>query len=163
MSKSYGNYIALNDSPKDMFGKIMSISDELMIKYFELLTQRDLKEVKAMHPREAKASLAEELTACYHGADAGRAARVEFDSVFGKKEMPDDMETYACGTKDIKLADLLLGAGLVESKKEAKRLIEQGGIKLDGEKLTEDKILTIGKECVLQAGKRKFKKIVHSG
>lgn len=159
MSKSYGNYIALNDTPKDMFGKVMSISDALMIKYYELLTQRDLNVVKAMHPREAKASLAEELTARYHGAEAGIAARAGFDSQFAKKEVPDDIETYVCGSKDIKLADLLVSSGLVESKKEARRLIEQGGVKFDGEKITEDKVLIIQKECVLQAGKRKYKKI----
>ena len=160
MSKSYGNYIALNDTPKDMFGKIMSISDELMYKYYELLTQRgDLTEIKAMHPREAKASLAEELCARYHCGETAKAARTEFDSLFAKKEMPEDMETYVCSYKEIKLADLLVGSGLVESKKEAKRLIEQGGIKLNGEKMDQDKLLTIEKECVLQAGKRKFKKI----
>jgi tyrosyl-tRNA synthetase len=159
MSKSYGNYIALNDTPADMFGKIMSISDELMYKYYELLTQRDLTEVKQMHPREAKASLGEELTARYHGADAAKGARTGFDNMFAKKEMPDEMETYVCSLKEIKLADLLVGSGLVESKKEAKRLIEQGGIKFNGEKLTQDQMLTIQKECVLQAGKRKFKKI----
>jgi tyrosyl-tRNA synthetase len=162
MSKSYGNYIALNDAPKDMFGKIMSISDELMIKYFELLTQRDLKEIKTMHPREAKASLAEELTARYHGAEAGKAARENFDKVHGNKELPEDMETYACPSKEVKLAELLFGAGMVESKKEARRLIEQGGIKLNGEKIMEDKIITVDKECVLQAGKRKFKKLTYS-
>jgi tyrosyl-tRNA synthetase len=160
MSKSYGNYIALNDTPKDMFGKIMSISDVLMYKYFELLTQRDRNEVKQMHPREAKASLAEELTACYHGAEAAKAARVEFDSLFCKKEMPEDMETYTCSLREIKLADLLVSSGLVAGKNEARRLIEQGGIKLDGEKLTQDKVLTVEKECVLQAGKRKFRKVV---
>ena len=159
MSKSYGNYIALNDTPKDMFGKIMSISDDLMIKYYELLTQCDLKEVKQMHPREAKANLAEKLTAQYHGAEAGKTARAQFDSVFGKKEMPEDMETYVCSLKEIKLVDLLVSSGLVDGKNEARRLIEQGGVKLNGEKLTQDKIMTIQKECILQAGKRKFKKI----
>jgi tyrosyl-tRNA synthetase len=159
MSKSYGNYIALNDSPKDMFGKIMSISDALMYKYFELLTGDDLAEVKQRHPRVAKADLAEKIVTQYHGCEAGIHERVEFDKIFARKEMPEDMETYVCALKEIKLADLLVGSGLVESKKEARRLIEQGGIKLNGEKLTEDKVLSIEKECVLQAGKRKFKKI----
>jgi len=159
MSKSYGNYIALNDTPKDMFGKIMSISDVLMYKYFELLTQRDLNEVKKLHPREAKVSLGEELTACYHGPEAAKNARAEFDSVFGKKAMPEEMETYVCGSKDIKLVDLLVGAGLAESKNEARRLIEQGGVKINGEKITQDKNFNVEQNCVLQAGKRKFKKI----
>ncbi len=159
MSKSYGNYIALNDTPKDMFGKIMSVSDELMYKYFELLTERDLKEVKAMHPREAKVSLAEEITAIYHGKDAANNARCEFDNVFCKKQNPEDMKECVIETKEIKLADLLVNSGLAPSKKEARRLIEQGGIKIDGEKIIEDKIIVLKKECVVQAGKRNFKKI----
>ncbi|MCX5781545.1 MAG: tyrosine--tRNA ligase [Elusimicrobia bacterium] len=159
MSKSYGNYIALNDTPKDMFGKIMSVSDELMYKYFELLTDRDLKEVKAMHPREAKVSLAEEITAKYHGKDAANNAKCEFDNVFCKKQNPEDMEECVVEAKEIKLADLLVNSSLAPSKKEARRLIEQGGIKIDGEKILEDKIIVLKKECVIQAGKRKFKKI----
>ncbi len=162
MSKSYGNYIALNDTPKDMFGKVMSISDTLMIKYFELLTQRDLNEVKQMHPREAKASLAEEITSLYHGCEAAIHERVEFDKVFRKKDIPEDMETYVCGSQELKLVDILVASGLVESKNEARRLIEQGGIKLDGKKMTNDQVLVVQKECVLQAGKRKFKKIIHN-
>ena len=85
MSKSYGNYIALNDTPKDMFGKVMSISDTLMIKYFELLTQRDLNEVKQMHPREAKASLAEEITSLYHGCEAEYMNGLNSIKYLGKK------------------------------------------------------------------------------
>jgi tyrosyl-tRNA synthetase len=159
MSKSYGNYIALNDTPKDMFGKIMSISDTLMYKYYELLTEEDLAPVKAKHPREAKAELGEMITARYHGAAAAQAARQGFDNVFSQKNNPDEMELYVCKDENIKLSDLLLAADLVTGKNEARRLIEQGGIKLNGEKLTEDKTLTIHAECVLQAGKRKFKKI----
>jgi tyrosyl-tRNA synthetase len=161
MSKSYGNYIALNDTPKDMFGKIMSISDELMLKYYELLTEEDISAVKAMHPREAKANLGEIITARYHGADAAKEAREDFDNVFSQKNNPDEMGLYVCKEENIKLSDLLLASNMVSGKNEARRLIEQGGIKLNGEKLTEDKTITIKAECVLQAGKRKFKKIQH--
>src|SRR3989339_736551 len=159
MSKSYGNYIALNDSPADMFGKIMSIPDDLMYKYYELLTDADLKQVKSLHPREAKANLGEIITAKYHGLEPAKNARAEFDKLFSKKEIPQDMEIYQCAAKEIKLADLLVSSGLVESKNEARRLIEQGGVKLNNEKITEDKIISVQQECTLQAGKRKFKKI----
>jgi tyrosyl-tRNA synthetase len=161
MSKSYGNYIALNDSPKDMFGKIMSISDELMLKYYELLSEEDIAVVKTLHPRQAKANLGEIITARYHGADAAKTARTDFDNVFSQKNNPDEMELYVCKDESIKLSDLLLASNMVVGKNEARRLIEQGGIKLNGEKLTEDKTITIKAECVLQAGKRKFKKIQH--
>lgn len=162
MSKSYGNYIALSDTPQDMFGKIMSIPDELMYKYYELLTDANLAEVKLLHPREAKAELAERITTRYHGIKDAKNTRAEFDRVFAKKDLPDDIEEYKTDKKEIKLADLLLASGLVASKNEARRLIEQGGIKLNGEKTTEDKLLVLEKELIIQAGKRKFKKIVQA-
>ena len=160
MSKSYNNYIALNDSPADMFGKIMSISDELMFKYFELLTHKDLKEVKAMHPKEAKMSLAQELTERYHGREAAIAAREGFDKVFAKKDIPDEVEEYVLKVPAIKLSDLLAESGMAASKNEARRLIEQGGIKIDSVKVNTDSEIKPEKEFILQAGKRKFKKIV---
>jgi tyrosyl-tRNA synthetase len=159
MSKSYNNYIALNDLPQDMFGKIMSISDELMYKYFELLTQRDLKEVKAMHPKEAKMSLAGEITERYHGSEAAVSAREGFEKVFAKKDIPDDIEEYSLKTASIKLSDLLAESGMSSSKNEAKRLIEQGGVKIDSQKVSEDFEIKPEKPFVVQAGKRKFKKI----
>ena len=160
MSKSYNNYIALNDEPADMFGKIMSISDELMYKYFELLTQRDLKEVKAMHPKEAKMSLAQEITKRYHGKEAAVAAREGFDKVFAKKDIPDEIEEYALKTDSVKLSELLAESGMVSSKSEARRLIEQGGVKIDSQKVGGDFEIKSEKVFVLQAGKRKFKKIL---
>jgi tyrosyl-tRNA synthetase len=161
MSKSYGNYIALNDTPADMFGKIMSISDELMYKYYELLTSRDLAKVKAEHPRKAKAALAEELTARYHGTEAAANASCEFDKVFCNKDIPENIEQYACGAGSVKLIELLVSSGLATSKNEARRLIEQGGVKIDGQKVAPqpDLCIVVDKEIVLQAGKRKFKKI----
>ncbi|MCL2145046.1 MAG: tyrosine--tRNA ligase [Endomicrobia bacterium] len=160
MSKSYNNYIALNDAPEDMFGKIMSISDELMFKYFELLTQRDLKEVKAMHPKEAKISLAQEITERYHGKEAAAAARDGFDKVFAKKDIPDEIEEYVLKVPSIKLSDLLAESAMTASKNEAKRLIEQGGVKIDSQKAGGDFELKSDKPFIVQAGKRKFKKIV---
>lgn len=159
MSKSYGNYIALNDSPSEMFGKIMSISDTLMYKYYELLTQKDLKQVKVMHPKQAKIGLAKEITALYHGTKEAQKAAEEFDSVFSNKNLPEKIEEFSANKKEIRLAELLAISGLAPSKNEARRLIEQGGIKIDGEKVSEDINIILDKEIIIQAGKRKFKKI----
>jgi tyrosyl-tRNA synthetase len=160
MSKSYGNYIALNDSPKDMFGKIMSISDELMFKYYELLTQHAAADIKALHPREAKANLGEEITAQYHGKDAAATARAEFDSVFSLRNNPADMKVFCC-TKTMKLVDILVAAELVASKNEARRLLQQGAVKVNDAKVMEDIEMPfpVTVETVIQAGKRKFVKI----
>ncbi|MCL2799590.1 MAG: tyrosine--tRNA ligase [Endomicrobia bacterium] len=160
MSKSYNNYIALNDSPKDMFGKIMSISDELMYKYYELLTQEDLKKIKEMHPKEAKVALALEITGRYWGESEAFKAREEFDKVFAKKDIPDDIEEFVIKSHAIKLSDLLVNSNMVSSKNEARRLIEQGGVKIDSQKSAGDCEIKTGKDFILQAGKRKFKKIV---
>lgn len=160
MSKSYGNYIALSDTPKDIFGKTMSIPDELMYKYYELLTSYDLKKVKEMHPRDAKESLAKELTVRFHGKEAAEKACEEFKCTFAKKEIPEDIEEYCADCNEVQMSELLINAGLVPSRKEAKRLMEQGGIKIGGEKILEDKKISIGDNCIVQVGKRKFKKIV---
>ena len=160
MSKSYNNYIALNDSPRDMFGKVMSVSDEMMFKYYELLTQADLKAVREMHPKQAKLALAQEITGRYHGKEAAGAAREEFEKVFAKKDLPDDMEEYVLKASSVKLSDLLAESKMVSSKNEARRLIEQGGVKIDSQKAVGDCEIKSGKEFVLQAGKRKFKKIL---
>lgn len=160
MSKSYNNYIALNDSPKDMFGKIMSISDEMMYKYYELLTQHDLKVIKEMHPKEAKLSLAQEMTERYNGKEAAIAAREEFEKVFAKKDIPDDIEEYNMVDPAMKLSDLLFKSGMVNSKNEARRLIDQGGVKIDSQKVEEDLEIKSKIPFIIQAGKRKFKKII---
>ncbi len=161
MSKSYGNYIALNDTPQDMFGKIMSIPDELMYKYYELLTERDLAQVKALHPRKAKAELAEEITARYHGAAAAKEACEGFDRLFCKKDVPEVIEEYVCQLKEITIVDLLVTSGLVAGKNEARRLVEQGGVKIDGGKVAPNTTITLSCDIVVQAGKRKFKRIKH--
>jgi tyrosyl-tRNA synthetase len=160
MSKSYNNYIALNDTPQDMFGKIMSVSDEMMYKYYELLTQADLKAVKETHPKEAKLALAQEITERYHGKEAALAAREGFDKVFAKKDIPDEIEEYFLKTASIKLSDLLAESGLASSKNEARRLIVQGGVKIDSQKVSGDFEIKSDKVFVIQAGKRKFKKIL---
>lgn len=160
MSKSYNNYIALNDKPKDMFGKIMSISDEMMYKYYELLTQADIKAVKAMHPKEAKLALAQEITEKYNGKEEAVKAKEEFEKVFAKKDIPDDIEEYILKNPSIKLSDLLAESKMVSSKNEARRLIEQGGVKIDSQKVEADFEIKSEEPFILQAGKRKFKKVI---
>ncbi|MDR1087118.1 MAG: tyrosine--tRNA ligase [Endomicrobium sp.] len=160
MSKSYNNYIALNDTPKDTFGKIMSISDELMCKYYELLTQEDLNTIKSMHPKEAKLALAEQIVERYHGKEAALREKEEFNKVFVKKDIPDDTEEYLVNDATLKLSELLVKSGMVSSKNEAKRLIEQGAIKIGSQKVKGDLSLDFSKSFILQAGKRKLKKII---
>lgn len=159
MSKSYKNYIALNDAPQDMFGKLMSISDELMMVYYELLTQENLEEIKTMHPKEAKMKLGEIIVERYHGKDAAQNAKAEFNKIFANKDLPTEIEEFKCDKDKIKLSELLFVSGMVTSKKEARRLIEQGGAKVDSQKVTADDEIEVKDGMILQAGKRKFKKI----
>ena len=157
MSKSYGNYVALNDHPNDMFGKMMSVSDALMYSYYELLTSEDLAAVKAEHPMEAKKKLAGLITAKYHGPEQATAARAHFEQVFSRKELPENMEVFRA-EKPGKLSYLMVSAGLAKGMNEARRLIEQGAVRLDGEKVGED-IVFEPKNCVLQVWRRQFRKI----
>jgi tyrosyl-tRNA synthetase len=161
MSKSYNNYIALNDTPKDMFGKIMSISDELMYKYYELLTQDNLSLIKAMHYKEAKLALAKKIVERYHGEKASLKEEEEFNKVFAKKNIPEDIEEYLVHDMTLlKISELLVKSDMVLSKNEAKRLIEQGGVKIDSQKIEKDLTVDFFKPFILQIGKRKFKKII---
>jgi len=171
MSKSVGNYIALEDKPGEMFGKVMSISDTLMHRYYELLTTEDLGRVNALHPMEAKQSLAESIVARYHGVEAGQLARVEFQQKFQVKEFPDEPDTHivlkqedmleidAARGGSLKLTKLITKTGLISSNSEARRLIIQGGIEIDGMKESDpDKLITFEFTQLrrLKVGKRKF-------
>ena len=158
MSKSYGNYIGINDAPKDIFGKVMSISDELMMQYYELLTAEDLVAVKAMHPMAAKKNLAKILTSRFHGAEAGQKELENFEQVFSKKELPTDLPTIKAEGQTY--VSVLLAAGFAKSKNEARRLIMQGGVKLNGEKVLEEGPVKFDGEAVLQAGKKNFIKLI---
>lgn len=157
MSKSYGNYIALDDLPKDMFGKLMSIPDALIDRYFELLTDTDRP--KGSGPYEAKLKLAETIVETYHPTE-GSGAHTSFTKVFSKKEMPDDAPTLSLQGKSIHVVDLLLMCE-VPSKSEARRLIEEGAIKID--RVTKNNpgevVLFKGGEEV-KIGKRRFFRIV---
>lgn len=157
MSKSIGNYVAFNDEPNDMFGKLMSLTDALMYSYYELLTSEEMAAVKAEHPMEAKKKLAGLITSRYHGPEQASAARAHFEQVFSRKELPENMEIFRA-EKAGKLSYLLVAAGLVKGMNEARRLIDQGAVRLDGEKVSED-IMFEPKDCVLQVGRRQFRKI----
>ncbi len=170
MSKSLGNYVAFNDEPKDMFGKIMSIPDSLMKKYFVLLTDfsdQEIEDILSGHPRDAKLKLAHAITSFFHGKDAADEAREHFIKVFSKRELPDDMPEISFadvveeGADSIKLVDFLVNAGLVSSKGEAKRLIKGGGIRLNGEVISEIGYVLYHKDepQVLRIGKKRFYKI----
>lgn len=159
MSKSYGNYIGINESADEIFGKTMSISDDLMHKYYTLLTDENLEEVKKMHPKEAKLKLAVIISASYSSAAQAQKAKENFEKVFSSKELPDDMQIFKASSEKINIIDVLLSAGLVQSKNEARRLLTQGGITLDGVVLKDEEV-NIQKEAVLKAGKRRFLKIV---
>jgi tyrosyl-tRNA synthetase len=135
----------------------MSVSDALMYSYYELLTSEDLAAVKGAHPMEAKKKLAGLITARYHGAEQAVAARDNFEQVFSRKELPQDMEVYRA-EKPGKLSYLMVAAGIVKGTNEARRLIAQGAVRLDGTKVEED-IVFEPRECVLQVGRRQFRKI----
>ena len=159
MSKSYGNYVGLNDAPNDMFGKLMSVSDELMWSYYELLTSEDLATVKTMHPMQAKKKLAALLTERFHGKEAAVAAQENFEKVFSKKENPDEMPVFKPAPGAL-LSAVLFEAGAAASKNKARGLIEQGAVRLNGEKITQDGPIAFKDGDVLQAGKRAFFKLM---
>ncbi|HNQ50927.1 MAG TPA: tyrosine--tRNA ligase [Candidatus Omnitrophota bacterium] len=158
MSKSLGNYIAINDRPQDMFGKIMSISDELMIKYYTLLTDDDINGVNAMHPKEAKVRLAKSIIAQYYSPQIADEAAAEFSRVFASKELPQDMAEYRI-SGETNIVDIMVAGGQVKSKNEARRLIQQGGIEFDNVKVI-DVNARISSSGVLKIGSRRFLKII---
>lgn len=172
MSKSLDNYIAVEDSPKDMFGKTMRVSDELMLRYYELLTDisvADLEKLKAdlksgaAHPRQVKVDLGKLLVERFHSKDAADNALVEFERIFIHKGVPDDMPVKAVAAiSGIGLCKLMVEVGLAASNGEARRLVEGNAVEKDGEKLSDPQMkldLTAGMEFVLKAGKKKFAKV----
>jgi tyrosyl-tRNA synthetase len=159
MSKSLGNYIALEDVPGEMFGKLMSISDTLMRRYYELLTTANLATVSQMHPMEAKLRLAQEIVTRYHGATAAEQARSEFQHRFSDREFPQTAERKVLPRTTNTLVGMLVGAGLAPSKTESRRLIAQGGVEVDGEKVTDgDRVFPSNamQEYRLKVGKKRF-------
>ncbi len=169
MGKSLDNYIGVNESPKDMYGKTMSIPDSLIIGYFELATDISISELAKVeqalkegeNPRNLKMRLAREIVTLYHNKSSATQAEKEFIEIFSHKGLPDDITTHKLSKSKWNIVDLLVETGLTVSKGEARRLIQGGGVKLDGEKIvSSEEEIDIKKERLLQAGKRKFIKVI---
>jgi len=158
MSKSFGNYIGINELPKEIFGKIMSISDELMLKYYELLTDEDLNLVKQLHPKEAKVNLAKIIITQYHSGQAAQNQADEFTRVFSQKEIPLDMPKFKTDGKKTILV-ILTESKLAASGNEARRLIKQGAVSFNNVKVQKDDFIPL-EPGILKAGSRRFLKVV---
>ncbi len=166
MSKSKGNYIGVTDKPSDMFGKTMSIPDELMENYFTLLTDvpaetiQDLTDPAKTHPREAKAMLGKMIVEQFYGKEAAEAASAEFDKVFAQSQLPDEIPEVSVVAQPLPAAKLLLACGLAASGGEGKRAIQQGGVKINDRKITDpNQEITPQTGMIIQVGKRKFAKL----
>ncbi|MBO8126833.1 MAG: tyrosine--tRNA ligase [Firmicutes bacterium] len=176
MSKSLGNYIGINEKPAEMYGKVMSIPDELMRDYYELVTDVPMDEIKTIfnnleagktHPRDVKRRLAREIVKLYHGSSAAKEAEEAFDSVFRQGNIPDDIPEYKIpgseldGENSIWIVKLLAAAGLVSSNSEARRMIKQRAVKVDGERVSaDDEQVDVSYQRVVQVGKRRFARVV---
>ena len=170
MSKSLDNYIAIADSAQEMFGKIMSLSDKLMWRYFDLLSFKSLQEVNALkttvndgaNPRDIKVVLAKEIIKRFHSASDANQAEQDFIALFRKKEIPKDIEAVQVPIDEpyMPLVRLLKQSGLTTSTAEAIRLVQQGGVRIDGEKVSDRNLqIKVGSDNIYQVGKRKFKKV----
>jgi len=171
MSKSLGNYVGIAESPGEIFGKLMSVSDDLMWRYIELLSFEPLENIRqwksevieGLNPRDIKVRFAQEIVARFHSLQAAEQALADFEARFRHGATPDDLQEVTVQTQDgqLPIAQALKQAGLVASTSEALRMIDQGGIKLNGEKLSDKGLkLTVGTIIVAQVGKRKFAKMV---
>jgi tyrosyl-tRNA synthetase len=172
MSKSLGNYIGINESPDEIFGKIMSISDSLMLKYYELLSDKTIAELEtlqgelksgALHPMSAKKALGREIAGRYHGVDAAMLAEENFVKRFRDNQTPDDMPVITIPAEDGKLllCKLLAAAGLVPSNSEGRRAIKGGGVKVNGERVSDENLEVDGRgEYIIQVGKRRFAQVI---
>jgi len=171
MSKSLGNYVGIDEAPQEMFGKMMSVPDSLMLRYYELLSDisppdldklgRDL-ENGAKHPRDAKEELAREITARYHGTAAAEAAAREFAHIFREGGLPEEIEevVLTMATDQVWLPKMLVEVGLAGSTSEGRRLISQGGVQVDGDRITDvNAELPVGRTFLVQVGKRRFKRV----
>ena len=168
MSKSLGNYIGVTDQPFDMFGKVLSISDELMWRYFELLSSKSLKEIEeikkgvengTMHPKKVKEDLASEIVDRFHGVGSGVDAKLEFEKVFAKKDIPTDMPEFIF-EGEIWICQAMVDSKLVDSTSQARRDINSNAVSINQEKISDDKLNLTSGEYILQKGKKSFAKII---
>jgi len=169
MSKSFGNFIGITEPPKEMFGKVMSLPDELIVKYFELTTDtypHKIEEYRiALHegsinPRDAKFELAKTLVRIYHSADAAQTAATEFEKIFTKRELPKEIKEFRIAQKEINVIDLLVVSGLMGSRGEAKRKVREGAIDIDGTTIKDINCsVKLTKPITIKAGKHRFLKI----
>lgn len=170
MSKSYGNYVGIDEPPDVIFGKLMSISDELMMKYYELLSDITIDELKALkngikdgtiHPKDAKIRFAKEIIARFHNKEAADNAHANFERVFKEREIPEDIEVVKIKEDDIErwLPRFLLNIGMVPSTTEGKRMIAQGAVTINGEKIKAEET-PVSNELIIKVGKRRFKKVI---
>jgi tyrosyl-tRNA synthetase len=172
MSKSLNNYVGITEPPGEIYGKIMSISDPLMFRYYELLTDEPLSQIekwkkevkeKIIHPKDLKSRLAQSLAADFWGKEEARKAAQEFERIFKKKELPSEIEEIELEAPQALLVDLLVNKNLFPSSREAKRVIRQGGLYLDGQRIEDVGFkldLRKKSEVILKIGKKKFYKIV---
>jgi tyrosyl-tRNA synthetase len=172
MSKSLGNYIGITESADDIFGKVMSVSDELMFRYYELLSDLSVDEIATLkadldngkvHPKAVKVKLAKELTARFHDDESAQAAEKNFEQVFARHELPDDIPEYRMpgSEEEIWLPKLLLEAGLVKSTSDGRRMIKQNAVSLDGEKVSDMELCVPAQgNVLLKVGKRRFCQVV---
>jgi tyrosyl-tRNA synthetase len=168
MSKSLGNYIGVTDTSSDMFGKMLSISDELMWRYYELLSTKSLEEIATLkkevesgsvHPKHAKEMIALEIIERYHNKAEALEAKAEFDRVHSQNEIPTDIETFVINESPLWIAKALVDCGLESSTSQARRDIKQGAVKLDQEKVDDEQLQLTSREYILQVGKRKFARL----
>ncbi|MDD5566022.1 MAG: tyrosine--tRNA ligase [Candidatus Omnitrophica bacterium] len=158
MSKSLGNYISIHDTPSEIFGKIMSISDELMYKYYTLLTDENLEEVRRLHPKEAKERLGKLIITRYYSQQTAQAAAEEFKRVFALRSTPEEIAAVTIDAHT-SILQSMSAAGIVKSKNEGRRLIRQNAVEFDGRKVT-DENMPITQPGILKVGSRQFRKVV---
>lgn len=163
MSKSYGNVIAFNDPPQEVFGKVMSLSDDMMLKYYTLLTDEKLDRVKTLHPREAKMNLASLLTGRLHSPQKAEEARAHFERVFSSRAEPESVPLHHLSKPTGRLTDFLVESGLAPSRKEAQRLIQQGAVDVAGNRVSEDQEITFSTPTLVKVGKRRFGRLCPPG
>jgi tyrosyl-tRNA synthetase len=171
MSKSVGNAIGINEPPEQMYGKVMSIPDHAMLNYFTLVTRytpdqisdiKDRLETGKAHPRDIKMELAREIVSIFHGEEAAQRAEEHFVTVFQQRDLPEDMPIYRMKSP-MNIIDLMSDAGLIKTKSEGRRLVQQGGVRLDGRVISEiEAVVELSGEAVLQIGRRKFVRLMQA-